>query len=101
MTQLTPGSPCIGHAHVLVDSQCMLGEGAGWDAQRQCVTWLDINACQLHTCQPDGSGHTRHPLARQTSYATPTVEGDYLLVAANQLSRMDPQSGQVTDIMAF
>lgn len=101
MTHPTPDSPCIGHAQLLVDSQCQLGEGAGWDNQRQCVTWLDINACHLHSCQPDGSGHTCTLLPRQTSYAALTQADDYLLVAANQLSRMNPQSGQITDVMAF
>ncbi|MGS2744357.1 SMP-30/gluconolactonase/LRE family protein [Halomonas sp. LS-001] len=101
MTQSATQSLCIGHAQLLVDSQCQLGEGAGWDAGRQRLYWLDINSCCLHDCQPDGSGHVILPLPRQTSYAAPTDEGDYLLVAANQLSRLDPKSGKLSDFMAF
>jgi len=86
---------------LLVNSQCQLGEGACWDVQRQRVIWLDINTCRLHSCHPDGSGHSSTPLPRQTSYAALTRSGDYLLVSASQLSIMDPQSGTITDVMPF
>ncbi|WP_245184780.1 SMP-30/gluconolactonase/LRE family protein [Halomonas salinarum] len=96
-----PSSPCLGHAKVRVDSGCELGEGPGWDARRGELRWLNILAGELHRAGPDGHDHRITRLGRRTSYAALTLDGDYLLVAENQLSRFDPQSGETSDFLPF
>lgn len=84
-----------------VPTRCELGEGPGWDAERGELRWLDILAGELHRAAPDGGHHRGMPLGRRTSYAAVTTDGDYLLVAEGQLSRLDPQSGEHRAFLPF
>ncbi|WP_158773830.1 SMP-30/gluconolactonase/LRE family protein [Cobetia sp. L2A1] len=97
MTQST----CLGEAKCCVASHCELGEGPGWNADQSEVRWLNILAGELHHASADGSHHRMTALARKTSYAALTTEGDYLLVAERQLSRFDPSTGELTDFLPF
>jgi|TARA_B100000700_G_scaffold22521_2_gene21847 sugar lactone lactonase YvrE len=97
----TPSSPCLGHARVCVASGCELGEGPGWDAERSELRWLNILAGELHRARPDGLDHRVSQLDRRTSYAALTTDDDYLLVAEHQLSRFDPQTGEISAFMPF
>ncbi|MBE2169115.1 MULTISPECIES: SMP-30/gluconolactonase/LRE family protein [unclassified Cobetia] len=98
-------SPCLGTARRLVASGCELGEGPGWTPATNTlparVRWLNILAGELHHAAADGSDHVITQLARRTSYAAVTQDGDYLLVAQGMLSRFTPETGAVEDVMPF
>lgn len=98
-------SPCLGTASRLVASGCELGEGPGWTPATSTlparVRWLNILAGELHHAAADGSDHVITQLARRTSYAAVTQDGDYLLVGQGMLSRYTPETGAVEDFMPF
>ena len=94
-------SPSLSEATSCVASHCELGEGPGWNANTNEVRWMNILASELHHAAADGSRHRITALARKTSYAALTTEGDYLLVAEHQLSRFDPTTGELTDFLPF
>jgi sugar lactone lactonase YvrE len=38
---------------VLRDARASLGEGPSWDAHKQCLYWVDIDAGHLHVLDPN------------------------------------------------
>ncbi|MDH2373693.1 SMP-30/gluconolactonase/LRE family protein [Cobetia sp. 3AK] len=98
-------STCLGTAERLVASHCELGEGPGWTPATSTrparVRWVNILASELHHAAADGSDHVITQLARRTSYTAVTLEGDYLLVGEGMLSRWNPETGAVEDVMPF
>ena len=34
------------------DERALLGEGPLWDEREQCLHWVDVDACTLHTLWP-------------------------------------------------
>ena len=80
---------------LLVPSRCQLGEGPLWDEARQTLFWSDIDAGELYAWhQP--SGKTRcvyrgDPVGGYTLEA----DGAFALFRVGDISRFDPDSGEI------
>jgi len=67
-------------ASLVWDELALLGEGPLWDAREQCLHWVDVDGCTLHTLSPgtDERPSTRYD-ARISSVGL--REGSGLVVA--------------------
>ncbi|MGQ7249628.1 SMP-30/gluconolactonase/LRE family protein [Halomonas sp. V046] len=87
-TPTTAPSPCLGHAEVLVEKRCELGEGPSWDGARGEFRWLNILGRELHRYHLALREHRVTALPVLTSFAAPLASGDDLLVTEHGLARL-------------
>jgi sugar lactone lactonase YvrE len=78
----------------------LLGEGPCWDPISGRVWWFDILGRKIFWTTPDGSSHGEFDLPMQASVATPTADGDLLIVAEDGLSIFDRETGALSRVFA-
>ncbi|HEX5737201.1 MAG TPA: SMP-30/gluconolactonase/LRE family protein [Hydrogenophaga sp.] len=66
----------MSHADLLLDARNGVGESPVWDAQRQCLFWVDIPGCALW-CWNAGTGASRQ-------WPTPEMTGCIALAAGSE-----------------
>ena len=70
-------SVIVVHPDVVLDCACLLGEGPTWDAARERLLWLDVDAPALH--QLDAAGrHVVTALEGRVTALVPTVGGGFV-----------------------
>jgi sugar lactone lactonase YvrE len=77
----------------VVDARARTGEGAFWDALRQCLWWVDIPAGLVHRFDPASGENRSHALDEPVGCLAPTIKGDLLLATRSGFWRFDPETG--------
>ena len=83
---------------LVVDSQCLLGEGVTWDNSTQTLLWVDIDNSQLFRLHADGK-HEVQSLAQSASVVVPTRDGGLLAVSGLGVGVLG-DDGEVADLIA-
>nr|WP_121270745.1 SMP-30/gluconolactonase/LRE family protein [Pedobacter schmidteae] len=87
-------------ANLLLDSRCMLGEGAIWDYQAQRLYWVDIELGQLHWLSPS-SGISEYSFpGKNISTVVPTSKGALLVALKDGIYDYQLSNHQLTLIQA-
>ena len=88
-------------AHLLIDSQCELGEGPLWHSQRQQLFFFDINRRTLFAASAGGSVEGRWVLDEIASAAAVIDEHTLMLATETGLKRFDLTSRVSETIVAI
>ncbi|MEI6742964.1 MAG: SMP-30/gluconolactonase/LRE family protein [bacterium] len=83
---------------LVVDSQCLLGEGVTWDESTQTLLWVDIDGRQLHRMDSSGR-HEAQSLVAPISVVIPTRDGRLLAVSGLGVGFLG-DDGVVVDLIA-
>jgi len=70
---------------VVVDAQAQLGETPIWDAVRQALVWVEIQAGRVHRTRVDGSTETVLEIDGSVSFAIPTADDGLLVGHRSQI----------------
>jgi sugar lactone lactonase YvrE len=68
---------------VVVTARAELGERPVWDADSECLIWVDINAGRLHRFRDDAGDAVIADLGVALGAAAPRLGGGYVLAAAD------------------
>lgn len=83
-------------ATVVLDAQAQLGEGAIWDATRNCLLWVDIEGQTLHLFDP-ATGHDRAlPTGTRIGTVVPFTDTEVVVALQSGIHRMNTATGQLT-----
>ncbi len=78
-----------------LDARALLGEGAVWDAARQVLYWVDIEAGVVHVFDP-ASGHDEAiPVSEHVGCVAPRAAGGLVLAIRRGFATLDPGSGTI------
>ena len=75
---------------LIVDCQCLLGEGVTWDDKTQTLIWVDIDGRQLHRLHSSGR-HEVQNLVAPTCVVVPTVAGGLLAVSGLAVANLSAE----------
>jgi uncharacterized repeat protein (TIGR03803 family) len=86
----------LGTAHAVIHAKALLGEGPRWDAPRERLLWVDIEAGSVHAFDAATGAVRVLPCGAQVGAVAPW-DGDVVLVApADALAAVDLAGGEVT-----
>jgi len=83
---------------VVVEATATLGEGTNWDANRQCLYWVDIVGKELHVFDPQDGSDRMIDVKQFVGAAVPTSAGDLMLAMHHGFHRLDLDSGDLTPV---
>ncbi len=83
---------------LLVDSKNHLGEGPLWDVREQRLYWIDSTACEIWSCQEDGSDVRTYYVPSYIGSMALRETGGAVLALANGFSYYDFESQEVSPI---
>lgn len=83
---------------VVVEATAALGEGTNWDANRQCLYWVDIVGKELHVFDPQDGSDRMIDVKQFVGAAVPTSAGDLMLAMHHGFHRLDLDSGDLTPV---
>ncbi len=83
---------------IAVDCACELGEGPTWDAHRQRLLWLDIDAQILHELADDGH-HCATSVEQRVTAVVPDAHGGLIAATGGSVNRMD-DVGRIGSLVA-
>ena len=83
-------------ATVVLAAQARLGEGALWDAARQCLWWVDIEGCALHAFDPATGRDRTWATPSRIGTVVPYTEGEVLVALQTGLYTLHLESGTLT-----
>jgi sugar lactone lactonase YvrE len=86
-------------ARLLIDSQCALGEGPVWHAERQQLFWLDINNRQLFAASAEGDLQNSWSFEEIMAAIAIVDRETLVLVGETGLKRLDLESGALTHLI--
>lgn len=97
MKQANPPGP---QATLLLDSQCVLGEGATWCARSGRLYWVDIEGARLWRYDPADRSHEIWPMPeRLATFALCDDSRRLLLGLASKLAFLDLETGLIDPIV--
>lgn len=76
-------------AKLLIDSKCILGEGAWFDFERRTLLWLDIFGCKIHMLNVDANEHRFWNVPKPATTIVPAVSGGYALGMSDGIYHID------------
>lgn len=79
-------------------TQCLLGEGALWDAARQCVWFVDIKSHRLWHFDPATGATQSWQAPGQIGWVVPSTGSALLAGLQDGLYSFDPESGAFTHL---
>lgn len=81
---------------LILDAKATLGEGPVWDARRQVLLWVDIEAGRLHEFDP-ATGHNRTiELGQRVGAVVPRARGGVMLAMQRGFASLDPATEAIT-----
>jgi sugar lactone lactonase YvrE len=83
-------------AACILDGQFDLAESPVWDAARQALWFVDINAPALHRLDPATAALETWPMPAAIGCLALTQEGDVIVARRDGIWRFDPASGEET-----
>ncbi|MXP26252.1 SMP-30/gluconolactonase/LRE family protein [Altererythrobacter indicus] len=83
----------IGKVELAFEAKAILGEGPVWDAQRQCLWFVDIKAPAIWRFDPSTGDNASYPAPDQVGWVLPTSCGQLLAGLRDGLHLFDPESG--------
>lgn len=81
---------------IAVPAAATLGEGVCWDAERQCLYWVDILEKELHIYDPVTGTDRCIQIGQYIGATVPTADGNLLLALQNGLYRFDLETEAIT-----
>jgi sugar lactone lactonase YvrE len=81
---------------IAVPAAATLGEGVCWDAERQCLYWVDILEKELHIHDPATGTDRCIQVGQYIGATVPTADGNLLLALQNGLYRFDLETEAIT-----
>ena len=82
----------------VVDSKSELGEGAVWDAQDQCLWWVDIMGELVHRFDPVTGEDKTWPVGEPVGCLAVRQAGGLILATKTGFHAFDPATGEKTAI---
>jgi len=79
----------------ILDAKATLGEGAVWDARRQVLYWVDIEAGRLHEFDPATGGNRTFELGQRVGAVVPRARGGVMLAMERGFASLDLGSGAI------
>jgi sugar lactone lactonase YvrE len=83
---------------IAVPAQATLGEGVNWDANRQCLYWVDILEKELHVYDPGADSDRCIDVGQYIGAAVPTAAGDLMLALHHGFYRIDLETEAMTPV---
>ena len=83
---------------LLVDCKNHLGEGPLWDVREQRLYWIDSTACEIWSCNEDGSDVRTHYVPTYIGSMALRESGGAVLALANGFNFYDFETQEVTPI---
>lgn len=80
----------------ILDAKATLGEGAIWDARRQVLYWVDIEAGRLHRFDPAAGDNRTYELGQRVGAVVPRARGGVMLAMERGFASMDLTTGAIT-----
>lgn len=77
-----------------------LGEGPLWDAERQCLWFVDIMAGQVHRLDPATGRDRVYEIGQPVGAVACAVRGDLVCAVRDGFVRLDAETGAVTALAA-
>jgi sugar lactone lactonase YvrE len=85
------------------DHRCILAEGPTWDAEHNCLYWVDIQGKAVHAVNPDGSGFRTWPLPDRVGSMGICRSGKLVVALTKTVHVLDTETGaleKVADVEA-
>ncbi len=86
-------------AEVLLNTKCILGEGAWFDSSRNVLLWLDIFGCEIHELDVSTGIDTCHDVPKPVTTIVPSDNG-YILGTSEGVAVIDPKFQKLTPILS-
>lgn len=83
----------------VVDAKAGLGEGVCWDAQAQCLWWLDIFSQAIHRYEPTTGGTMSLSTPKRPGCLAVRRQGGLVLAMADGFYFVDPARGHFESIV--
>jgi len=83
----------------VVDSRSELGEGAVWDAQDQCLWWVDIMGELVHRFYPETGKDESWRVGEPVGCLAVRASGGLVLATKTGFYTFDPETGGKTAIV--
>lgn len=77
---------------LVLDAKSPLGEGALWDAKKQCLWWVDILSGRLHTHDPESQSNHRHEIGQMVGTVVACRSGGLMLAVEDGFASFDPST---------
>ena len=76
-------------ARLLIDSKCILGEGAWYDAEKRTLVWLDIFGGEIHLLNTDTQEDRFWKVSKPVTTIVPAENGGYVLGMSDGMYYID------------
>jgi len=83
----------------VVDSRSELGEGPVWDAQDQCLWWVDIMGELVHRFDPESGQDETWDIGEPVGCLAVRAQGGLVLATKTGFHAFDPKTGQKTALV--
>lgn len=86
---------------IVADYRNVCGEGPLWDSQRGVLFWTDIDSGKLYQLDVKSRGHRQIYAGDPVGGFTLQADGSLLLFRVKDISRLDPETGEVRKVRDF
>lgn len=83
----------------VVDSRSELGEGAVWDANENCLWWVDIMGHLVHRFDPETGDDITWNVGEPVGCLAPRAKGGLILATKSGFHAFDTETGEKTAII--
>lgn len=80
---------------VVVEHNCLLGEGPVWDAKEKLIHWVDILNGEIHAYSPDNKIHTTMLVGQMIGAFAFCTDGHFIAALQNGFAFIDRSSGAI------
>lgn len=80
---------------VVVDHNCLLGEGPVWDSKQKKIYWVDILNGEINEYSPDQKTHKTIPIHQMIGAFAFCTNGNFIAALQNGFAFIDRISGQI------
>lgn len=80
---------------VVVDHQCLLGEGPVWDAKRKLIYWIDILKGEIHEYSPENKNHRTIKTNEIIGSIGLCVNGNFIAAMKSGFAFIDRITGEI------
>ncbi|KAA9038777.1 SMP-30/gluconolactonase/LRE family protein [Ginsengibacter hankyongi] len=85
---------------VVVNHQCLLGEGPVWDAKRKLIYWIDILRGEIHEYSPESENHRTIKTNEIIGSIGLCIDGNFITATNNGFAFIDRISGEKKTIIS-
>lgn len=86
----------MGDLELVVDAKATLGEGPSWDAEKQCLYWVDIEERKVHIYDPRQNADRTIDVPQRVGAVAPRQSGGLVAALHDGIYGLDTENGQVT-----